>query len=256
MKLTKNPRQYAKLLLSVGKQGRNSVQKRPLTPVECAQFIHRLQEEENETLSQIAERLDLGRPEDKTSMYKKRDATQARLFLKLLDVSEKSRYFAGWGWEGYPKIPFSIMALMTSLKPDEQDKIIQSAYTDDKKRTIIKDDIFKITRWKRENPNLPIEECIEKVLKLKPIVVTNHMIVCEVYDTLKNFIKSNENYAEKLLNILREHMDGEFYNLDATDILITISMDEAAFKIFHHHQYEKGTSFTQFLNEFLEDKIG
>ena len=256
MKLTTDTKQYAKLLLSVGKQGRNLTQKRPLTPIECAELINRLKEEEGETLAQISERLDLGRPEEKTSIYKKRDGTQARLFLKLLKLSEKSRYFAGWGWEGYPKIPFSIMALMDSLTPDEQDKIIQSSYNDEKKKIINSDDIRKINSWKNENKDLPIETCIEKVLKLKPVVVTTHMIVCEISDKLKIFIQSNSDYREKLLQILRDGMKGQFHSIDATNILITISMDKEAYKTFHDQQYKQKVSFTQFLNEFLENKIG
>ncbi len=254
-RLTRDTKQYAKLLLSVGKQGRRITQKHPLSPLECAQLIKKLMDEEGETLSQISTRLDLGRPKTGTSMYQKRDTTQASIFLRLLNFSEKSRYFAGWGWEGYPKIPFSVMVAMSSLQPDEQDKIIQSAYNDERKRIIIKSDIHKITRWKQENPNLPIEECIEKVLKLKPVTVTTHMIVCETHENLKKFIKSHNDYREQILDILRRHIDGEFYDIDATNILITISMNEAAYKTFHDKQYRQNTSFTQFLNDFLEDKI-
>jgi len=215
-----------------------------------------LQQEEGETLSEISQRLDLGRPEDHTNIYQKRDVTQVNLFLKLLNFSEKSRYFAGWGWEGYPKIPFTLMARISSLKPDEQDKIIQSAFNSEKKSAINIKDIFKINTWRKDNPGLPIEECIKKVLNLKPVTVTTHMIVCEVSEKLGEFIQSNTDYKDKLLKIIRAGMDGKFYDIDATDVLITISMDKQAYKTFHDHQYKKGVSFTQFLNEFLENKIG
>ena len=202
-KLTHNPQQYAKLLLSVGRQGRNVGKKRPLSPVECAELIQRLMKEEDETLVDISERLDVGRPEDKTKIYQKRDTTQVNLFLRLLKFSDKSRYFAGWGYEGYPKMPFSTMVLMTSLKPEEQDKIIQSAYNVDKKKMIIKEDVRKIIQWRKENPDLPIEECIENVLKLKPVVDTTHIVICEISDTLKNFIQSNNDHKSKLNQYVR-----------------------------------------------------
>ena len=256
MKLTDDTKQYAKLLLSVGRQGRGMDKRRPLTPVECAKMISRLQKEEGETLSQISKRLDIGRPEDKTNIYRKRDHKLARLLLKLLDFSEKSRHFAGWGWEGYPKIPFTLMASISSMKPDEQDKIIQSAFNDEKKSVINTRDITKINKWRKDNPDLPIEECIEKVLRLKPVIVTSHMIVCEISEKLRNFIQSNSDYRDRLLEILRKGMDGQFHGIDATDILITISMDEQAYQTFQNQQYKKGVSFTQFLNGFLEDKIG
>ena len=240
----------------MGNQGRKTIKKRPLSPVDCAVLIQRLIDEENEPLDKIAERLDLGRPESKSSIYQKRDITQISLFLKLLKFSEKSREFAGWGYEGYPKIPFSTMAQMTSLKEEEQDKIIQSAYNTDKKIMIVKNDVHKIKKWKRENPEIPIEKCIEKVLKLKPVVETTHMVICEISDTLRSFIASNDDYKKKLIMMLEQNIEGKFYEVNATDILVIISMDETAYKTFHDKQYKKDISFTEFLNEFLEDKIG
>ena len=255
-KLTHNTKQYAQLLLSVGRHGRNITKKRPLSPVECAEMIQRLMNEENESLSGLSERLDLGRPENKSNIYQQRDTTQVSLFLKLLKFSEKSRSFAGWGYEGYPKVPFSTMALMTSLKPEEQDKIIQSTYNPDKKKILIKNDVRKIIQWKRENPDLSIDEGIETILKLKPVIDTTYMVVCELSDKLRDFIQSNSSYKEKLIEILRHGIDGIFYNIEATDVLIVISMDHIAYRTFHDKQYKKDISFTQFLNEFLENKIG
>ena len=82
-----------------------------------------------------------------------------------------------------------------------------------------------------------------------------HIIVCEIHEKLGRFIKSHGDYSERLLNMLRTDMDGEFYSTATTDILITISMDETAYKTFHEQQYEKNVSFTRFLNGFLEDRI-
>lgn len=241
---------------SVGQQGRGIKQKQPLSPVECGELIKRLMKEENEDKVQVAERLDLGRPKDGTDIYKERDITQLSNFLTLLEVSEKSRDFAGWGWEGHPKIAFSTVCEVASLPHDEQDKVLQSAYkSDTKKSEITKKDVFKIKKCRRENPDLSIDKCIEKILKLKPITVVTHLVVCETYDKLKNFIKSNDNYREKILEILRNNLEGKFHGLDATDLLITISMDETAYKTFHEQQYKQGVPFTEFLNTFLEDKI-
>jgi hypothetical protein len=253
-RLTKDTKRYAKLLLSVGRQGRGITQKQPLSPVECAEDIKRLMDEENKNLIQVSEMLDLGRPEEGSSIYKKRDTSQVNNFLKLLNVSEKSRDFAGWGWEGYPKIPFTTISKLSTLTHDEQDKILQSAYKDKKKQILVKD-VIKILKWRRENPKISIDECIEKILKLKPVTVVTHIVVCETYEKLKNFIKTNADFKQKILDILRDNLEGEFYEIDATDILITISMNETAYKIFHEQQYKKGVHFTEFLNTFLEDRI-
>ncbi len=255
-RLTKNIKLYSKLLISVGQQGRGVSKRQPLPPVECGQLIKQLMEEEKEDKYQIAERLDLGRPKEGTSIYKKRDTTQLNQFVKLLDISEKNRDYAGWGWEGYPKIPFSAVLEISSLSHDEQDIVLQSVYKNNKeKRDLFKKDLAKIAKFRKNNPKLTIQECIEKVFKLKPITIVTHIVVCETYAKLKNFIKSNIDHQEKLLNILHNNMDGKFYEIDTTDILITISMDEVAFKIFHVQQNKKGVHFTEFLNTFLEDKI-
>ena len=118
----------------------------------------------SETQVQVAERLDLGRPKDETDIYKKRDTTQVSSFLSLLNVSEKSRDFAGWGWEGLPKIPFTTISILSSsFSHEDQDKIIQSALQGEKKSSILKSDAIKLRKWKNANPNLVIEEGIEKV---------------------------------------------------------------------------------------------
>jgi len=254
-RLTKNIPLYSKLLLSVGQQGRGISKRQPLPPVDCGQLIKQLMEEENEDKLQIAERLDLGRPKEGTSIYKKRDTTQLNQFLKLLDISEKSRDYAGWGWEGLPKIPFSTVCETASLSHEEQDEVLQAALKGTKKSEILKKDIIKFKKWRNENPKLSIKEGIKKILKLKPVTEVTHVIVCETYEKLKNFIKSNIDHKEKLLKILTNNMDGNFYEIDTTDILITISMDEEAYKTFHDQQFKKGVHFTAFLNTFLEDKI-
>jgi len=242
-------------LISVGQQGRGLTQKQPLSPVECGKLIKQLMDEENENKYQIAERLDLGRPKDGTDIYKKRDLTQLNNFLTLLEVSEKSRDFAGWGWEGLPKIPFTTICELSTFTHDEQDKVLQAALKGDKKSEIIKKDVLKFKKWRLENPKLSIEEGIQKILKLKPVTTVTHVIVCEINEKLRNFIKSHDDYKERILQILRKKIQGEFHELESTDILLTLSMDEKAFKTFHEQQFNKGVSFTEFVNNLLEEEI-
>ena len=254
-KLIKNSKLYSKLLISVGQQGRGLTQKQPLPPVECGELIQRLMIEGNENKYEVAERLDLGRSKDGTDIYKKRDLTQLNKFLTLLSVSEKSRDYAGWGWEGLPKIPFSTICEIASLNHEEQDKILQAALKGEKKSEILKKDIMKFKKWRNQNPHLSVEEGIKKILKLKPVTIITHVIVCEIYERLKNFIKSDAQHKEKILEILQKKIQGKFYELETTDILLTISMDEKAYKIFHDQQFKKGVSFTEFVNSLLEDEI-
>ena len=256
MPLVKNIKLYAHLLQSVGQQKRDNQQPRPLTPVQCAQMIYRLIKEEGDTLAKVSERLGLGRSQDESNPYKKRDTTQVTDFLNLLRVSEKSRNLAGWKHEKYPKLPFSVISHLAVLDENDQDTIIQSAYNSDNKKVLGKEDVKRIKSWRRANKDAPIQEGIRKVLDLKPVSTTTHMVVCETRESLKKFITNTPSYREIILGILREHLNGLFYSIDATDVLITISMDEMAYHTFHEQQYKKNISFTDFLNRVLEDKVG
>lgn len=252
-KLIHDTKLYAALLLSVGRQGRKITQKRPLTPIECGKLIDRLMREENENINDIARRLDLGRPKDQADPYKKRDTTQVQSFLNLLRLSDKSKYFAGWNGEKPPKIPFSTLTYLSKLTAEDQDKIIQSTYINNKKN-INKDDAKKIARLRLET-EMPISDCIENVLMVKPISETTYMIVCEIHEKLKKFIYTNNKSQEKILKILQRELPGEFYSVDTTHVLITVSMNELAYRTFHEQQFKKRIPFTQFLNNFLEDKL-
>lgn len=255
-KLTKNIKLYAKLLKSVGRQGRGLTEKQPLSPVECAILIQRLMDEENESKIQISERLDLGRPKDGTDIYKKRDTTQIDMFLSLLRVSEKSRDLAGWGWEGLPKIPFTTIAIMAgTFTNDEQDKILQAALRGEKESEIRKQDVTKLRKWKNENNDLSIDEGIEKVLKLKPPKGTNHLILLLMEDKLKKFCLMHPEHKEKIIQSLRKRIKGEFYFVITNDKTLTIGTDEEAFKTFSFQKSEKDISFTEFANNLLEEEL-
>ena len=248
---------YAKLLNSVAQQGAGTGIKRPLSPVQCAEYIQRLIDEEGESLDKIAERLNLGKPKDMSKLYRKRDTTQITTFLNLLKVSEKSRELAGWTTDEYPHIPFSTISLLSTFTPEDQDKIIQSILkTKDKKRRPGKEDVKKIKKWRNENPDLSIDECIKQMLKLKPVTVVTHMVVAEIHEKLRRLIDSNADYEQKLLGLLRDNLKGKFHDVDAGNSVIAISMDEEAYGIFHEYQYDRGISYTEFLETFLEDKIG
>jgi hypothetical protein len=254
-RLTSNIDLYSKLLLSVGQQGRGIKQKQPLQPLECGRYIKQLMDEENEDRGQVSERLGLGRSKDSSQMYKKRDSTQVTKFLQLLNISEKSQDLAGWGWEGHPKIPFSVILKMVNFSHDEQDKILQTFKANNKKEKLTQLDVQKIKKCMVSDSDSTIDNCIEKIMKLKVVNITN-LVVCEMHDKLNNFIKSHDDYEKRIIDILKNNLDGDFYSIDTTDILITISMDQNAFTIFHEQQLEKGVSYSDFLNSFLEEKIG
>ena len=253
-KLVMDAKRYALLLNSVARQGTGS-SKRPLTPIECAESIKRMIEE-GDTHEQVAERLDLGKPSDGSSMYKKRDTTMVMSFLKLLEVSQKSRDLIGWGTEDYPKIPFSTVSQMASFSHEDQDAILQSVFDVNGKKKLGKEDVKKIRKWRNDNPGTAIQECISKILDTKPVIETTHMVVCEIQNNVRKIIELDTEYRKTLLKILRKKIKGEFYAVDVGKSVIAISMDADAYQAFRESQHVRKVSYTQFLNGLLEDNIG
>lgn len=239
---------YAQLLSSVGRQKDGSGIKRPLTPVQCAHYIKRLIEENNESHEQVSERLGLGKPKNLSNIYKKRDTSQITTFLNLLKVSEKSRELAGWGYEKYPKIPFSLVAQLSTMTSVEQDLIIQSTFGDGKSRVLGKEDVKKIRKWRKENPDLPMADCIKNILKLKPVSNVRHLVVADIHENLEKFLRGPDREV-RLLTLLNSRVDGEFYHVTVGTAVLAISMDSAAFRTFSDYQYNRGKSYSDLLDK-------
>lgn len=247
-KLLDDVKTYAQLLNSVARQKDGTGIKRPLTPVQCAYYIKRLIDENGESLEQVSERLGLGKPKNISDIYKKRDTTQVTSFLNLLKVSEKSRDLAGWGYEKYPKIPFSLIAQLSTMTSEEQDLIIQSTFTDSGKRVLGKEDVKKIRKWRNNNQNLPIADCLKNVLKLKPVSQITYLVVADIHDNLKKFTQG-PNRETRLLTLLKNHIEGEFYHVTIGKSVLTISMDSVAYKTFRDSQYKRGVSYSNLLDQ-------
>ena len=72
------------------------------------------------------------------------------------------------------------------MTTDEQDLILQSVFNDGGKRVLGKEDVKKIRKWRNDNPNLPIGDCIKNVLKFKPVANIKHFVVADIRNNLKN----------------------------------------------------------------------
>lgn len=247
-KLVDDVKLYAQLLNSVARQKDGPGIRRPLTPVQCAHYIKRLMDENAESPEQISARLGLGKPKNLSNIYKKRDTSQITTFLSLLKVSEKSRELAGWGYEKYPKIPFSLVAQLSSMTPDEQDLIIQSVFSEGGGRVLGKEDVKKIKKWRNDNRDLSIDVCLKNVLKLKPVFNTKHFVVADIRDNLKNFLACAPDPETRLLILLKNQINGDFYHVTVGTTVVAMSMDSVAYKTFRDFQYNRGESYSDLLD--------
>ena len=77
---------YSDLLLSVG----TGTFERPLTPIECSDYIMQLKEETGQSWEQLSVKLGLGKKVKITTMDAPPDTTQIRFFAKLQKLSRKN----------------------------------------------------------------------------------------------------------------------------------------------------------------------
>ena len=255
-KLTDDIDKLTNLALSVGRQGRKQkVIVPPLTPIEVAQYIRQIKDENNETDSEISKRLGLGKLKSKSGHImvdmdvKKPNDSQVKIFLKLLKLSEKT--ISAVGFEGYPnKVPFSVAVLVHNLEHSEQDIMIQNML----KHKLIKNEVIRLLQYKKQYA-LPIDECIEKVLKIRPEKSTQYMLVYNIPNTvnhiLKQLGKSTEDITEKLVKSISQKLNGEIEQVTINESLLIIFTDTTAYKSFEHEMNKNNLTYNQCVKKLL-----
>ena len=232
---------YADLLLSVGVQGNDLKRERPLTPIEVANLIQRMIKENNEPLHIISKRLGLGR--NKTgNIYKKKDTSQISIFLDLLKLSKRSQKVLGYGRSDGDKISFTTGAKIAKLPDfDEQDKIIQSCLD----KGITTNEAGKIIQYRKAHSKATIDECIEKILNVRPVEKVTNVVCCTLEEKLRNTIES---YKDILVKKLKNELKGEIFKIKIKGKIIMIFMDDDAFNTFENNQKEKKMTFSNYVN--------
>lgn len=146
--------EFRDLVLSVGTHRKS----RRLSPLEVAQLLAKAVAA-GATKEDCATALELG-------------VTQVRTFLKLLDLESDIQHLADWQGSSNASIPFSSMAELARLDPQEQvqavDSVLRHGFT-------WKEVVQLVQISKRSDK--PISECITNVLDLRPEIVTRHLFV-------------------------------------------------------------------------------
>jgi hypothetical protein len=168
------------LILSVGTHKKN----RRLSPIQVAQLLNRLYQNQGIPLNQIAQELEL------------KDSSILRRYISLLSLPLELQPLIIWGTSpGY--LSFSVAAEISRAK--EFDKI-----------TLLAKDALENQRSKEElrailQCNLrgggSLTECIEKIDSIRP-KVTNHYVFLGQIPTLTNGSQSEEQYSVELRAIL------------------------------------------------------
>ena len=248
IKLIDDIDKYSDLIMSVGVQGNSIKGERPLIPIEVANRIKRMIDENEESLSETAHRLGLGRGKSEDP-YDSKDTTQIRCFLNLLKLSPRSSMTLGFGRSDPDKIPFSTGSEIAKLDShDEQDKVIQSALEHD----LRKEDAQKIVRYRNEHQESTIEECIEQVLQVTPVQSISNVVCCTLD---RQFADKIEPIVNRLAERLSMRLDGIVSKTRIKGKIIMVFMDDRAFTTLKREQKKQNSTFSQYINSIIGEIV-
>ena len=250
---------YSDLLSSIGTGDEN----RPLTPIECSDYIKRLQEETQESLEKISTRLGLGKKRKIKTMDEPPDTTQIKLFLNLQNLSRKSAYMLRFGKSTGDKVGFTIGCLVADLPVKrDQDVILQTVIKNaDSSKPITKTDVMHILERKKKSSEMPIEEIIKHVMKIKPVTKVVNMIVFHLdYSThrkldllMKKLRRSSKEVMTCLIN--KKFTNNEILSISLKGDNVYISINEEQFKAVENNWKSSKTNMSGYFNKILSEAI-
>lgn len=171
-----------------------------------ARNLQRLISENGEPLHVIARRLGMGKGTDGCA-YKTEDAGQLGRFMSLLKLSPRSGMAVGFGRSDPHKIPFSTAAEIAKLASHrEQDMVIQSALD----RGLTLDEAQKIVTLRKGPGDVPIEECVERVLRIRPVKRVGCVVCCTLRDHARRRIGAD---GRRLAETLSDRLAARFLEL-------------------------------------------
>lgn len=256
-KLTDDLDLYSDLLASIGTGNKD----RPLTPIECSDYIKRLQEETGESLEKLSTRLGLGKKRKIKTVDEPPDTTQIRLFLKLQKLSRKSAYMLRFGKSTGDRVGFTIGCLVADLpNKRDQDVILQTIMNSSgSQKEIIKVDVANILERKRKSPAVPIEEIIEHVMKIKPVTKVVNIIVLRATPLiLKRLDAAVKRRGVNPKQILTDAINKKFTNNEIKSISlrgndIHVIIDDNNLKSIEDNWKSSRTNVTNYFNKILSE---
>lgn len=243
MRLIDDFDKYSDLILSV----KTHEKERPLVPIEVSKYISRMIKElPSENLLQISRRLHLN------------DASQTKYFLKLLELPEKVHYLLGWKVYGEEKIPFTIGVILLDLKNKDDIEYVLKSGLDHK---FTKNEAQRIVQYKKNFPEKSIEECVEQVLKIRPVIEKGYLVIAVLKE---DHLAKMRNISE-MKNISRENLVLDLVNEKlatgkATSVrikrhVLQIFMDENGYRELLKLQEEMKVRFNDIIPKLMEKKF-
>jgi len=246
MKLLDDFDKLSDLVLSIGTHSKE----RPLEPIEISKMIKQLTDElPSESLKQISKRLNL----------KGTDDTQVRNFLTLLNLPESVHYALGYKVidEVQATVPFTLGVEFSKLdNHDDMDYLVKSAL----EHKFKKEDAIRVVQLKKKHPEKLIEECVDDVLKVRPVRISGYILVNTLKEDTLTKLNSLSNskgvvLESLVIELLKESLkDG---NIMATKIKgkhIFLTVDKILYNSILQIQTSNNIRFRDLI-DFLINKV-
>lgn len=240
--------------MSVGQQGRGKKYSRPLTPIECAEYIQEIKNETGESDHDISKRLQLGKPKSGSGKIlndidiEKPDPSQVQSFLRLLKISKKSVHLIGFKGDPHP-VKFSTATKVYKFEPEIQDKLLQSV----QKYNFTRDDVLDILQYMKKH-DTSVDESIQVIKNLKPESVLQYMISYIVPSSVHSFlssINSVDEVREHVFKKFQENLSGVIESVIVEGNLMVITMDESSYKSFEQKMKEKDLTYNEYIERII-----
>ena len=235
---------YSDLVLSVKTHQKD----RPLEPIEVAKYITRMIDElPDENLLKISNRLGLN------------DATQTKYFLKLLELPETVHYLLGWKVHQEEKIPFTISVILSELGNKEDMEYLVKAGLEHK---FTKNEAMRIVQLKKKFPEKSADECIEKVLKIRPVIVKGYMIINLLTEAILSKIEKiarekNIEQKELLLDLVNKNLEkGKTESVKIKGKVVQLGLDGDGYRSILKFQESRKIRFNDIIEKLLTEKFG
>jgi hypothetical protein len=232
---------YSNLLLSVNTHKKE----RPLEPIEVSQLIMNLKSETNESWSEVGTRIGIG-------------TDQINAFRKLSVLPKQVFYAIGWGDTKDEKLAFTTAAIIADLdKESDRLTLCKIALTNRLK----KEEATRVVQLKKKNDLKSIEQCVEDVLKLRPIVETGYIIVSSLQTaTLEKLGSLADKMNKKLENLIIDLIGkvlkkGSVTNVHLKNRIVLLTVDEEAYDSLHTIQVSKKLLFKELFEYLIGESL-
>jgi len=206
---------YAKLLNSIQVGGTN----RPLTPFEVSTLIGRMIDECG-SKTQVLERLPI-----KSDMLEQ--------FLKLQEIPKGYQNVIVWGTSTTEGISFTSAVRIARLKDSRDKEILSDASMMNK---FSRKEIENIVALKNKT-EISIEDCIEKVVKFRPVVEHRYMFIFDIDAEFVKRLSDTITPKEESPEIILKGLISRFISLE--DILAIVIRDNKLVFTFNQKGYDK-----------------